>query len=239
VPEWGDFAIASGAIFAGSVLQGAVGYGLALVAAPILYLVDEHLVPAPLLVTALLLTLSSARRDWHAIDFKGLAWGTVGRLPGTVIGAAILAVLPAERLAAPLGLIVLLAVAMSASGVRVAPRPGTLLLAGLLSGIMGTTSSIGGPPIAMVYQHVPGNQLRGTLGAFFVIGCLMSLAGVAAVGRLGFFELAWGAALLPSVGLGFAISSRLTPWIDRGYTRPAVLAVAAVGGVSVLIRQLW
>ena len=122
---------------------------------------------------------------------------------------------------------------------RLGPGPRTLLFAGLLSGIMGTTSSLGGPPLAMVYQHSPGDRLRGTLGGFFVIGCLMSLLGVAAVGRLGFYELAWGAALLPAVGLGFVVSSRLTPWVDRGYTRPAVLAVAAVGGVSVLIRQLW
>jgi uncharacterized membrane protein YfcA len=239
VSLWADFAVASAAIFAGSVLQGAVGYGLALVAAPILYLVDERLVPAPLLLTALLLTVSSAYRDRHAIDFKGLVWGTVGRIPGTVVGAAILAVLPPDRLAAPLGLIVLLAVAMSASGMRLRPGPATLLFAGLLSGIMGTTSSIGGPPIAMVYQHSPGDQLRGTLGGFFVLGCLLSLIGVASVGRLGVYELGWGAALLPAVGLGFTVSSRLTPWIDRGYTRPAVLAVAAVGGVGVLIRQLW
>jgi uncharacterized membrane protein YfcA len=239
VPLWAEFAIASAAIFSGSVLQGAVGYGLALVAAPVLFLVDERLVPAPLLLSALMLTVSSAYRDRHAIDFNGLLWGSAGRIPGTVIGAAILAALPPERLAGPLGVIVLLAVAMSASGMRVGPGPRTLLFAGLLSGIMGTTSSIGGPPLAMVYQHSPGDEIRGTLGGFFVIGCLMSLFGVAAVGRLGTYELVWGASLLPAVVLGFAVSSRLTPWIDRGYTRPAVLAVAAVGGVSVMIRQLW
>lgn len=230
---------ASAAIFVGSALQGAVGFGLALVSAPILYLVDERLVPGPILIASLLLTLLSARRDWHAIDFPGLKWGLWGRVPGTVVGAAVLYVLPAEDLAAPLGLLVMLGVAMSASGIRIDPSPRVLVGAGLLSGIMGTTSSIGGPPLAMIYQHAPGDRIRGTLGVYFVIGCVMSLVAVAAVGRLGWFELICGASLVPAVLLGFALSTRFTSWIDRGYTRLAILAVSAVGAVAVIARQLW
>ena len=239
LPGGVELLVAASAIFVGSALQGAVGFGLALVAAPILFLVDERLVPGPILISALALTLLSARRDWHAIDFSGLRWGLSGRIPGTVIGAAMLWVLPAEEMAAPLAALVLLAVAMSASGIRVDPTPGNLVGAGLLSGIMGTTSSIGGPPLAMVYQHAPGDRIRGTLGVYFVIGCILSLVAVAAVGRLGLFEMIYGAALVPAVLLGFALSTRLTTWLDGGYTRPAILGVSAVGAVVVVARQLW
>jgi uncharacterized membrane protein YfcA len=90
-----------------------------------------------------------------------------------------------------------------------------------------------------VYQDAPGDRIRGTLGVYFVVGCVMSLIAVAAVGRLGLFELICGAVMLPGVLLGFALSTRFTPWIDRGYTRPAILAVSGVGGIVVVARHFW
>jgi len=237
-PSGVQLAAAVLAVFVGAVLQVAVGFGYALVVAPTLLLIDPRLVPGPVIFAALFLTSLSAYRDRHAIDFRGLGWGIAGRLPGTLLGAALLAILPPERLAAPLGALVLLAVVISASGVRIEPTPRTLVGAGLLSGFMGTTSSIGGPPIAMVYQHAPGDRLRGTLGGYFVIGAVMSLIAVAAVGRFGAAELRWGAVFVPGILLGFALSSRLTPWVDRGYTRPAVLIIAGAAGIAVIAQQL-
>jgi uncharacterized membrane protein YfcA len=137
---------AGAAVFVGSVVQGAVGFGLALVAAPVLFMIDPRLVPGPLVFASMLLTTLTAFRDRDAIDTSGLGWSMVGRLPGTLLGAALLALLPPERLAAPLGVLVILGVALSASGVHVRVNPRTLMGAGLLSGFMGTASSIGGPP---------------------------------------------------------------------------------------------
>lgn len=234
-----ELAAAAAAIFVGAALQGAVGFGFALVAAPILFIVDERLVPGPVILAAAVLTTLSAHRDWHAVDFPGLKWGLAGRVPGTLLGAAVMYVLPPERLAAPLAAIVLLAVAMSASGIRIDPGPRNLVVAGTLSGFMNTTSSIGGPPLAMVYQYSSGDRIRGTLGVYFVIGAVMSLAALMAVGRFGAYELYWGAALLPATVLGFLFSRRLTPWVDGGYTRTAVLTVSTVGAVVVVLRQLW
>ena len=93
--------------------------------------------------------------------------------------------------------------------------------------------------MAMVYQHAPGDRLRGTLGGHFVLGTLVALPALAAVGRFGLYELRWGLALCPAILLGFIVSSRLTPWLDRGFTRPAVLVVSAATGVGVLVQQLW
>jgi uncharacterized membrane protein YfcA len=238
-PDALALAVAGTAVFAGSVLQGAVGFGLALVAAPVLFMLDPRLVPGPLTFSALALISLTAWRDRQAMDFRGFGWGLLGRLPGTALGAAVLAVLSPEHLAIPLGVLVLLAVGISASGVHFPPNPRTLFGAGLLSGFMGTTSSIGGPPLAMVYQHAPGRELRGTLAGYFLVGTLMSLAGIGAVGRFGAAELGWGLTLMPGAILGFTLSNRVTPWIDRGYTRHAVLAVSAIAGLGILVRQLW
>lgn len=234
-----EFAIATLAVFVGSALQGAVGFGFALVVAPALFLVDPRWVPGPIIFSALVLTSLTAIRERDAIDYRGLAWGLAGRLPGTIMGAAFVSTITAEQLATPLGLLVLLAVAISASTVRFEPGPRTLFGAGVLSGFMGTASSIGGPPMALVYQHGPGDRLRATLGAYFVAGATMSLSALAVVGRFGPTEAWLGAALVPGIVLGFTASNRLKGLVDRGYTRPAVLTVAVAAGLGVIIRQLW
>jgi len=231
--------VAAGAVFAGSVVQGAVGFGMALIAAPVLFLIDPRLVPGPMIFASMALTSLTAYRDRDAIDTRGLGWGLAGRLPGTVLGALMLAIIPPERLATPLGAVVLLGVVLSASGLHVAVNRRTLFGAGLLSGFMGTASSIGGPPIAMLYQHAPGNRLRGTLSAYFVIGGVMSLIAIAAAGRFGTAELIWGMWLVPAAAIGFVVSNAFTSWLDRGLTRPAILCVAAVTGLGVIVRQFW
>jgi hypothetical protein len=234
-----EFAIATLAVFVGSALQGAVGFGFALVVAPVLFLVDPLWVPGPIIFSALVLTSLTAIRERDAIDYRGLVWGLAGRLPGTFAGAAMVAAISADQLATPLGLLVLLAVAISVSTLRFEPGPRTLFGAGVLSGFMGTASSIGGPPMALVYQHGPGDRLRATLGAYFVVGALMSLAALAVVGRFGAAEAWLGATLVPGIVLGFTASNRLKDLVDRGYTRRAVLTVAVAAGLGVILRQLW
>jgi hypothetical protein len=103
---------------------------------------------------------------------------------------------------------------------------------------MGTASSVGGPPVALVYQDAPGAQMRATLSAFFLFGTLVSLALLVPAGRLGWAEWRAGVTLLPAVMLGFALSGRARHVIDRGYTRNAVLIVSTLGAIGVLAREL-
>ena len=91
---------------------------------------------------------------------------------------------------------------------------------------MGTASSIGGPPMALVYQHGPGDRLRATLGAYFVAGATMSLSALAVVGRFGPTEAWLGAALVPGIVLGFTASNRLKGLV---YSQQVLLALAESG----------
>ena len=230
---------ASSIVAVGAAVQGAVGFGLALVAAPVLVQIDPRLVPGPMLFASTVMLMLTIWRDREGIDLSGVGWSVLGRLPGTVLGAITVGAIASEKLELVVGAIVLLAVAMSVSRPRIHPTPWTLMSAGVLSGFMGTTSSIGGPPIAMVYQHETGVRLRGTLASFFLIGGLMSLVALRVVGRLGLEELTWSIALLPGIFLGFALSSRVAPIIDRGYTRKAVLTTSTIAAAILIVRRLW
>ena len=229
---------ACGVMTIGSALQGSVGFGSALVAAPLLVLIDPSLVPGPLLFCALVLTILMLYRERQAMDVSGLKWGILGQLLGTFAAVVLLTNVPEKGMMLTLGALVLFAVALSASGLHVNPTMWTLLSAGALSGFMGTTSSIGGPPIALLYQNAPGARLRSTLSGYFTLGTIMSLLALAAVGRFGRYEFWSALALLPGVLIGFALSARTLRLLDRGYTRAAILTVSAVSAAIVILRAL-
>ncbi len=218
----------------GATLQGTIGFGLGMFAAPLLLLINPAFIPAPLLCAALALTLSLTHRERHSIRFSDLGWALSGRVVGITGGVLVLATTSPDRMRFWFGVLLLAAVAMSASGIRFRPQPGALSVAGAVSGFMGTTISIGGPPMALVYQHASGPRMRGTLSAFFTIGVVMSLTALSFVGLFGRDQLTLALSLMPGVFFGLLLSRRTARVLDKGYTRIAVLVVSAVVGTVVL-----
>lgn len=234
----GQFVVAAVAVAIGACLQGSVGFGFGTFAAPLLALVSRDLIPGPLLVLALVLTILVALRDRASLDLRGVRWAVLGRLPGTAVGVAVVALLPDRGMTVLFGVLVLVACGLSLSGWRVEPTPPNLVIAGVASGIMGTATSIGGPPVAIVYQDSPGARLRGTLAGFFVVGAMVSVAGLAIAGELGTSELGGVALLVPPMLGGFALSADAARYLDAGRTRTAVLAMSVVSSVMLLAREL-
>ena len=64
---------------------------MALIAAPILLLIDPRLVPEPFLVAVLVVTVLMTRREWRNVKKTSIGWACAGSIPGTVIGAWITA----------------------------------------------------------------------------------------------------------------------------------------------------
>lgn len=233
-----DLVAVSAVVAVGALVQGAVGFGLVLIAAPLVTLIDPRFVPGPMLVAALMLTLVMSYRDRGGIDVSGVGWAFVGRVPGSVLGALLLATMSESQLELAVAVTVFVGVAMAGSGLRVPITRPTLLGAGFLSGVMGTTTAIGGPPIAIVYQHATGPNLRGTLSGFFVVGSILSMATLALVGRFGLAQIRDGVLLLPGLLVGYLLSLPATRVLDRGYTRGAVLTVSAAAALVLLVRRV-
>ena len=82
--------IAALIILLGAYIQTALGFGLAIVAAPILFLLDPLYVPAPITMSALTLSLVMALSHWESISFSGLKFAILGRIPGTIFGGMLL-----------------------------------------------------------------------------------------------------------------------------------------------------
>jgi uncharacterized membrane protein YfcA len=234
-----ELALASAAVMTGALVQGSVGFGLGLVAAPLLLLIDSQFIPGPLLTASAVLTLFLTHREWRSVSFSDLKWALSGRVVGVIVAATVLVVTPVEYISIAFGALVLAAVALSASGLHLAPRPSYLVAAGMLSGFMGTTVSVGGPPIALIYQRESGPRIRGTLSAYFTVGVALSLVALRIVGRYGRSELVMALGLLPGILLGFWLSQHTAGVLDKGYTRVAVLVVSAAAAVVAILRQLF
>ncbi|GAB3491072.1 sulfite exporter TauE/SafE family protein [Nocardiopsis coralliicola] len=230
--------VAGLAVVAGAAVQSSVGLGLGLVAAPVISFIDPTLMPGTLLIATGVLPMFTLASEWRHVDWRGLAWGLPARVPGSLLGAWVVAVLEPEMLGAAVGAMVLVAVALSLSRVRVQPTPGPLVAAGALSGVMGTATSIGGPPVALLYQNEAGPRVRGTLGAFFLFGIAVSLTALIASGQMDQRQTLAGVALLPGVVLGFLLGKPLQRRVDAGLLRTALLAVVACSGAVLIARAL-
>ncbi len=233
-----DLGIVALCVAIGGVLQGSVGFGFGAFAAPLLAIVDTRLVPGPLLVTALAITVLVAWRERHGLHLAEVGWAVAGRVPGTAIGAVAVAMLPTRALVIALALTVLFAVAVSLGNLRVARTPGSLLAAGVASGTMGTATSVGAPPMALLYQDAPGATLRGTLSGFSLLGAAGSLIALFVVGELGHFELQAGLFLVPPMLVGYALSRTVARYLDQGRSRQAVLGLCAASSLFLLGREL-
>lgn len=218
----------------GALVQGTVGFGLALVAAPFLAILDPELVPFPLLMITAGHGMLTLRREYGDTDWRGVGWALLGRLPGIGLGVLAVATLPARGFAATVGLIVLVCAGLSMVRWRPRPTPRALVAAGVVSGAAGTASSIGGPPVALLYQDATGPRVRSTLAAYFTVGTLLSISGLAVAGQVTGHSLLAGALLLAPMLAGFALSGPARRVLDRGWVRPAVLALAAAGALALL-----
>lgn len=231
-----ELIVASVAMAIGAVIQGSIGFGLNVVGGPILVLIDTDLVPGPALAAAFVMTILVAVRDRAGIDREGFGWVFAGRIPTTIGAALLVAALPERGLAYALSAAVLIAVASSALGWQVQRTPATLVGAGALSGLMGTVSAIGGPPVAMVYQDARGRAVRGTLSAIFAVGALFSMVLLALVGRFGTEEVIASLVLMPAIVIGFAVSGWTTRWLDKGFVKPAILIISAASAIAAILR---
>ncbi|WP_030505452.1 sulfite exporter TauE/SafE family protein [Microbispora rosea] len=230
--------LAGVAVFIGAVVQGGVGFGLGLVAAPLITLLDPSVMPGAVQVVNMAMPLFTLAREWRRAEWRGAGWALLGRLPGSAIGALVVVYVSTATLGVLVGVMVLVAVVLTARAVSVPRNGATLTAAGFLSGITGTATGIGGPPIALVYQSARGPQIRATLAMFFCVSAAQSLVILALLGRLPGRALAAGVALVPFVLLGFAASGPLRRYLDGGRLRAAVLTVAAVSACALLGQSL-
>jgi len=231
-------AVLAATLVIGAAVQGLVGLGLGLVAAPVTMMLEPQLMPDLMLWLAMLLPMGTLAREHQDIYWRGLGWSLGARAPGTVVGVALVAAFSTRSLGIAVGLMVLLTVLLTARAVVIPVNRGTLVAAGFASGITGTATSIGGPPLAILLQHRRPRQIRTTLAVYFLLGAALSLTGLLVAGRLEPQILLLAVLLSPCLVLGLALARLLHGVVPRDRARWAVLGVCGSSAVVLLVRSL-
>lgn len=237
--DWG--AIASGVlanlvVAFGAAAQAAIGMGLNLFAVPLLALIDPVYVPGPVLVHSLLISVLASYRLRSEINRKELAISVGGLLAGTAVAAALLVQVSAEQLPRLFGALVLVAVGVTAAGMRVRITSPVIVAASAAAGVMGTIAGVHGPPIALVYQHESPARIRSTLLPFFIFANGLSIVALALVGMFGWPETLASILLLPGLAAGFWASSWLARVMTARAIRACILAISAISGLALLLK---
>lgn len=224
-------------VFLGSIVQGTLGIGLGMIASPMLALADRDFIPGAILIAVIPLTVGITMREHATVDRPGVYAALGGRFPGVLVGAAAVAWTGPRFLSVLVAVSVLGAVAASLASVRFRTTPRAVFAAGLASGFTGTTTGVGGPPMALTYQHADPGVMRSTLSAYFTAGSMMSIVVLAATGSIGVRQWQLAALLVPGVLAGFVVSQRFATVLRTERARVAVLTLCAASAVALLVEE--
>ena len=225
-------------VLVAAFVQGATGLGFALISGPVVGMVAPRLLPVFLLIQMIPLNAYVTWRERHALDGEGTTWISLGRFAGTFGGLGVLFLVTEQQLGQLIGISTVLAVLLTLLAPSFEPGRTAFLAAGLVTGVTETSTGVGGPPLALVYQHRPAPVLRSTVAACFLIGEVISVVLLAITDSISRDQLRVAFFLLPAVIVGALLSRLVHHRLDGRVMRYLVLGFALASGVVVTV-QAW
>jgi len=224
-------------VVAGAVIQAGLGMGFGLSAAPVLALLDPALVPAAALYLGMTTAIIGSVSERGTIAWREVAVGMVGRTTGIVFGLGVLIFLVSDRSVFQLvfGSIIAIALVFSVLGWQLKLNTFNLIAMGWVSGFMGVITSVGAPPLALIYQSQSPDRARPTLATFFAFGGFVSLSGLYAAGLAGWDDLWMALFMAPAALAGTLIGRRMRGGFSQRY-RPFLLGVAAIAATLLILK---
>ncbi|MFM2483962.1 sulfite exporter TauE/SafE family protein [Celerinatantimonas yamalensis] len=230
--------LAFGVVILGASVQSLIGFGLAVVAAPLLYFIDPSLVPTPLLLLGFAISAINWFHNRNYADFKSMGGALVMRIPGALIGLWLLLHFDAKGLQILIAIAVLMGVATTLTKRALRFNQRNLLIAGFISGLFATVAGIGGPPMAVLMRAQQANAIRGNLSAFFSVSSLISIFILGIGGQVHVHHLISTLILLPAVFIGFFLSKNIINKFDRKQITCTTQIVCCLSAVTLIYQAL-
>ncbi len=243
-----DWILLTAVSFVAALIQGATGFGFAIVAVPFYLIILGSLsaIQVSLIVT-LSITILVAMRVWRNAPPALLGRLAAGTLAGFPVGILAYRHADLETAKLAVGLLVVgFAVWLfcAARGRPVVENPATHPVAdiaiGVVSGAM--TTSLGMPgPVVLIYLSALGTgkeAMRATMLKLFVISNTGAIA--LQEWQVGIAGATWetAALLIPAVLVGGAVGHGVSRFLDQQTFRTVVLAILAATGLYMLWTTL-
>lgn len=227
--------LAAAGVVAGGLAQSVTGLGFALVAAPgLIALLGPGSGVAVVVLLGTLASVIPLARQWRDVRVRDGATLLVPTLAATPLVGAVVAGADTRTVAVAAGVAVLLGVVALWRGLRserLHSVPGAIAT-GVASATLNVVGGVGGPPVGLYAANAGWSptQARATLQAFFLIQGIVT---VAVVG------LAWPTAwMVVALVAGTLLGMWWAPLIPPETARRAVLAVAAFGGIGLVVGSI-
>lgn len=225
-------------IGASAFLQGVGGVGFTMFAAPVALVVAPELVPGPLLTLGGAVTLLTAIRERNRIVPPLAISAISGRAFGAFIAVMVLGSLKGGVLNLLFAGLILGAVLLSVSGWKVISTKSNLGIAGIVSGLMGTLTSVGSPPLVIALQYNEPAVIRANVGAILAVGAWISIILLAISGHYVLKDLWLSLGLLPFLIVGFFLSNPLRRFVKGPALRKALLLFCAASSGWLILKTV-
>lgn len=229
-----DFLLIYAVIIFGACLQSLAGFGLGLLSAPLVYFLNPELVPAPMILLALLNTSILAQKYRKDIDMSKTKMSIFGGTIGVILAAFVVKQINAQQFQVIFGMLILGAVVASALGITPKINKLSNLIASFISGVMGTITSAGGAPMGILYQSEEKQSIKANLSAFFVYINLIAIVALASMGTVGQQDIIYFLQFSPAIFIGLLMAKLLNNKINGNMVRILVLSVAAISGIVLI-----
>jgi hypothetical protein len=242
-----QLAIAMAILALAYFVKGVTSFGAALVCVPLMGLfMDDVRLFVPMLALLNFATNGVLlMRFWRDVELRSVGWLLAGAIVGIPFGSHLLATLPEETLRTFIGAVVVLSVPtifwirkLQPEG---PPARRWAVLAGVLSGVFGGAVAIDGPPVVAyvaIAQRSKSTRYASLL-AYFFIGALVRAGVYAQQGLLGMEGLTLSLWMLPAVGVGLLVGTRIYLRLDEGGFDRVMAAVLVVSGGALVARSLF
>ena len=219
------------------------GFGFALIAVPFAaaLLPPSQAIPSVLVVWVPLAVMLTVRYRRH-MSLPRLAWLFAGAVVGMTLGVRLLATVPSHVMRAAIGYVTLglCLMLLVKPGRPLKHERGWQPVVGLLSGILGGSCGIPGPPVVLfgLKQDWEFQGLRADLIGYFLVINLYQLALCSGYDLLNSLTLTMGLSSLPGALGGYFLGVWLSPHVSQARFRRLAFGIVIVGAVTAIWRAL-
>ena len=226
-------------IIFGAITQSAIGIGFG-IPAGILVLLEPSMVPSCIILMGSFLALSNAMLSYKDIIKVDLIYSYTGRVIGSILAMPLIFLtLGTNYYLIIFGVLLLIATYLSAKKWNIVATKKNITIAGTASGLMGTLTGIGGPPMAIVYQNSSAPKVVATLNMFFGIGALFSVLLFVYFDLINLPEVMKSIYLVPGLVVGTYIGRRriVREFVNRNL-KNLIIAVCFISAFVIILDAI-
>lgn len=223
-------------IIFGAIAQSAIGLGFGIPAC-FLVLLEPSMVPSCIILMGTFLAFSNALLSLKDIIKVDLIYAYFGRLIGSFMAMPLIFLtLGTNNYLIIFGILLLVATYMSIKKWNIVANKKNITIAGTISGLMGTLTGIGGPPMALVYQNSSARKVVATLNMFFGVGALFSVILFIYYDLINLPEVMKSIYLSPALIIGTYIGRRemVKKFVDKNL-KNLIIAVCFVSAFVIIL----